>query len=176
MDSSALKEALLNENEIGRVILTHIHIEQKINTYLDVALVNAKYLEPIKLDYFGKVHLAICIGYPENLKGPLVSLGNIRNDFAHKIDQKIDLNKINNFYKSFCSDHKIEIMNTLKESNLSFGKERISWQDVKPEDKFMALCYALNFYCENALLEFAHEKELNLYKKIIAESYAGSKL
>jgi|GEM_PF-6369534 len=174
MDSSALKEALLHENEIGRVILTHIYIEQKINTFLGVALVNSKYLEPIKLDYFGKIHLAICLGFPENLKGPLASLGSIRNDFAHKIEQKIDLNKINNFYKSFCPSHREEIMNTLKESNVSWVKEKISWQDVKPKDKFMALCMSLDFYCEKYLLEFTSAKEINYFKKIIAESYVKS--
>jgi hypothetical protein len=176
MDSSSLEAALLHENEIGRVILTHIHIEQKINSFLGAALVNPKYLKPMGLDYFGKVHLAICVGFPEDLKGPLVSLGNIRNDFAHKIDQKIDLNKINNFYESFSSSHKEEIMDTLKKSDMSWVKENTSWKKVNPEQKFMVLCISLASYCEQSLIVFSANKDINIYKKIIAESYAKEAL
>lgn len=72
------------EDEVGRVIRTHLYIENLINSFLEIALPQPEHLTPIQLDYFGKVQLSLSLGLPVEFKKPLNFIGNARNNFAHK--------------------------------------------------------------------------------------------
>ena len=73
---SELMSLLMQENELGKVIHTHIHIENLINEYLSCALLFPEQIKPIHLDYFGKIHIALALGLPNELKAPLLQLNN----------------------------------------------------------------------------------------------------
>jgi hypothetical protein len=49
-----LLETLKTEDEIGKVIRTHIHFENAINHFLFIALEKPQNLKNVKLDYYGK--------------------------------------------------------------------------------------------------------------------------
>lgn len=154
-----LSEALKNEDEVGRVIRAHIHIEKLINDFLEIALDKPIHLKPMQLDYFGKVNLSACIGFPEELKKPLLFMGKTRNDFAHNLNQKIDKSRVNDFFDTFSHLHKDEIVNTSVNKSLSWVSEGKSWTNIDAKDKFMVMCFSLYYAIKIAIINFeANEK------------------
>ena len=96
-----LLNILLNEDELGAVIRSHIFIEQHIDHFLSIAVSNPDYLDKINIDFSNKIKLAVALGMNEEVYKPLNAITNIRNKFAHRADTQLDKSQINNFYKSF---------------------------------------------------------------------------
>ncbi len=150
MDELLLKDILMGEDEIGKVLRTQILVEELINKFLEVALKFPKHLKSLRLDY-GKVTLAMCLGLNNELKIPLYMLGKIRNDFAHKINQNIDSNRVNNLFDSFSPSQKKQLMESIKNTSWK------SWSKGTDEEKFIALCMAIYFMCKISILQFEHD-------------------
>lgn len=161
METSELMSILKQEHHLGKVIHTQIYIENLINNYLHFAMENPKYLKPLRLDYDGKVHLAIALGFSEELKEPLSMLGKMRNGFAHTLDKKIDSSYMNNFYKSFSSCHREEIMKTAKDTNQSWMVGENLWKKVPPVDQFNFMCITLYYLCISAIQKIKYKKEMD---------------
>lgn len=166
MEMSELMSLLTQENELGKVIHTHIHIENLINKYLSHVLLFPEHIKPIHLDYFGKVHMALALGLPNELKAPLLQLGKIRNDFAHKVNTKIDSNHMNNFYGSFSPVQREMMIKIAKETNQSWATKNLSWKDVQPSVKFAYLCISLYYFCQHAIDFKKTEQEYNKIGRI----------
>lgn len=106
-------EDLLREDEVGVVVRAHIHIEQHLNLCIDELVPYPDALRPMELDYFQRVHLLVALGLKEELKGPLLALGKLRNDFAHRLDAVLTEGRVNNFYQTFSGDDKDIIQKSL---------------------------------------------------------------
>lgn len=162
------ESAILQESNLGQVILTQIHIEHLIDDYIGVALDCPEELDPIlkELGYFGKVHLALALGLASNLKLPLLSIGSIRNSFAHKLNAAIDSNYINTFYKSFPSEERKNIIDICKTTNQSWIVNGLQWRDVCVKEKFRILCMHLYYSCKFEIQKKTHEHDMDKLGRI----------
>lgn len=170
INESHLKSVLLNEDDLGKVVRIHIYIEDLINTYVNKAIDSPIYLKKLNLDYSGQVNLALCLGLSDALQKPLNAIGKIRNDFAHRLNQKLDKSRVNNFFNTFSSDQKSELMETIR--NTSWG----SWGKASNEEKFTALCIALYYLCKAEITRLEYEIKANSLQKVLAEIHKKENL
>ena len=97
----AFLKALQGEDELGMVIRAHIHIEHHLNELLNMVIPYPGYLKAMQLDYAGKVNLAGATGLRPDIVSPLLALGKLRNQMAHRLGTKITKSRERNFYKTF---------------------------------------------------------------------------
>ncbi|CAK2068475.1 DUF4145 domain-containing protein [Vibrio crassostreae] len=161
MNEVDFKDLLLNKSDTESVIYTHIHIEHLVVNFLESSLPEPSYLKPMRLDYFSSVHLALAFGIASELKAPLMSLGKMRNDFAHNLGQSIDKNRINNFYDSFSPEHRQKIHKLAHDLGVFGLDEGIRWKDMEPKNKFSLCCISLFYFVRFAILEKSHRQKLS---------------
>lgn len=130
---------LSNCTELELVILSTIAIEHELNQFLMLIVPKVQHLKNVKLDFCGKVHLALSLGMTEDLQSPLKSIGNIRNDFAHNWAMKLDKSRVDSFVHNFTKehqDHARKLYDKLKAaSKLRPFKE--PFHDLKLNDRFL---------------------------------------
>jgi hypothetical protein len=86
-DEEAFLEALLSEDELGVVVRAHIHIEARLNELVENLVLRPALLP--RLRYEQRARLACALGLVEEIFQPLKILGDIRNQFSHKLDTKL---------------------------------------------------------------------------------------
>ncbi|WP_394136468.1 hypothetical protein [Aliivibrio fischeri] len=161
MNEVDFKDLLLNKSDIESVIYTHIHIEHLVVNFLESSLPEPSHLKQMRLDYFSRVHLSLALGIASELKAPLVSLGKMRNDFAHNLGQSIDKNRINNFYDSFSSEHRQKIHKLAHDLGV-FGLDGgMNWKDMEPKSKFSLCCISLFYFVRFSILEQSYNQKLS---------------
>lgn len=165
IDELPLRSVLLNEDDLGKVVRIHIHIEALINTYISKAVRAPEHLNKLNLDYSGRVNLALCLGFSVDLQKPLNAIGKMRNDFAHKLEQKIDENRIDNFFNTFSSIQKAELIETIKYT--SWGR----WGKGSSEEKFTALCIALYYMCKMEISKLELDIKSTSQNKLFTEHH-----
>ena len=140
----AFLKALQGEDELGMVIRAHIHIEHHLNEFLDMVIPYQKYLKAMQLDYAGKVNLAGAMGLRPDIVSPLLALGNLRNEMAHRLGTKITKSRERNFYKTFGSDGKRNIQQSYERTRreLRAGKGP-KLNELDPPDLFVLMMVAL---------------------------------
>ena len=95
----ALATELLREDDLGAVIRSHIHIENIIYQIVDRILPRPDYLKSREdREYSQMVRLALALGVNPELKSILNTLGNLRNDFAHKLDSELTQERTTQLY------------------------------------------------------------------------------
>ena len=92
-----LTDSLAGEDELGVVIRAHIHIEHELNEFIKARLHPPTALDAVRLDYSGRVRLALTLGLLPELKPALQFVGTIRNKFAHQLDSAIKKEDADNF-------------------------------------------------------------------------------
>jgi hypothetical protein len=92
-----LTENLMGEDELGVVVRAHIHIEHELTEFIKARLYPPTALEAIRLDYSGRIRLALTLGLPPELKPALQFVGTLRNKFAHQLDSAIDKEDADSF-------------------------------------------------------------------------------
>lgn len=75
--------ALAGEDDLGVVIRAQIHVESSVIEFINQKISDLKSLR--RLRFGQRVELACELGLNSELKSPLEKLGDLRNDFAHKI-------------------------------------------------------------------------------------------
>ena len=86
----ALGTDLQSEDDLGKVIRGHIHIEHELNQIIFFAAANPNELKSFDRQEFSeKVRLALVLGLKTDLATPLNAAGNLRNKFAHRLDTKL---------------------------------------------------------------------------------------
>ena len=138
---NAFIEALTGEDDLGRVVRAHIHVESTLIDFINEKLTDLKTLS--RLRYSQRVELACELGLNDELKEPLKVLGEIRNDFAHKINAELSKQKVDRFLNSF--DRALQdFFQTLYESSGSPMLERCpKFLDLSPRDMFTIMVTAL---------------------------------
>jgi hypothetical protein len=154
------RDAIFHEDHIGKVIKTHIHVENLVNEYLAVSIKHNEYLKPIQLDYFGRVHLAVATGLTNELLTPLKFIGKLRNSFSHKLEQELTQEVLNNFFDSFTKPHKKEITELASKPSFSWVQDGETWENTTIHNRFMVLCLHLYYELKIELVRLEHHKNL----------------
>ncbi|EHH1187499.1 hypothetical protein [Vibrio vulnificus] len=158
--SNNLKEILLNEDDIGRVIKSHIYMENLIYEFIDHLVVDSQPLKAMNLDYYSAIHLAVSLGLPKKLLPPLKCLGSIRNSFAHRVGQKLSKNEINAMYKSFSQSDKLEFNEQMALPCFSWVAEGKTWRDNSVKMQYVMLFMHLIYLVEAASILVKFQKVL----------------
>lgn len=154
---SEFAKALKLEDEVGKVIRTHLYVESLLNEFLEIALPNPEYIKPMQLDLNGKVYFALSLGLPSEFKKPLNYMGRLRNKFAHELLFQIDKSEVNNFFDTFSHEQKAEIIDTASMKSLSWVSDGKTWKSIEPSSRFMVMCFALYYGLKIALTDFKTE-------------------
>jgi hypothetical protein len=86
----ALAEVLRAEDDLGKIVRAHIHIEHELREVIFLVAPNPMQLKSFdKMEYADKVQLALVLGLNAELKPALNATGNLRNNFSHRLDMKI---------------------------------------------------------------------------------------
>lgn len=135
---------LLQEDELGRVLRTHLIIEHELNKLIALSVVDPLPLDRINMDYEDKVHLAVAIGLNSEWAPSLLNIGKIRNKFAHNLKTNLDDNIVKALYSTLPSLGKEAVQGAYKKNKEQSERWRnIAFGDLKPADKFVLL--AVNF-------------------------------
>jgi len=121
-------DALSSEDHLGMVIRGHIHIEHWVDRFLLSAMPRYnKYAKDINADYETKVLLCCALGLTPELKGPLTSIGALRNRFAHRPSYKLTSSEVNNIYATLSGAHQQHLKRAYKELALRYQREEPSF-------------------------------------------------
>jgi hypothetical protein len=86
----SLSTALRNEDDLGKVVRAHIHIEHELQDFIFFGSPVPDQLKSFDtMEFTDKVQLALLLGLTPDLKAALNATGRLRNKFAHKLDMKI---------------------------------------------------------------------------------------
>ena len=83
----ALAAALTSEDDLGKVVRGHIHIEHELQQIIFFASPSPDHLKSFeRQEYSEKVRLALVLGLKADLAAALNAAGKLRNKFAHRLD------------------------------------------------------------------------------------------
>jgi len=137
-------DALQQEDQIGLVIRTHLFIEYELNKLLDLIIPGKKQLKAMDLDYFQRANLLCAIAIDDNYLSPLLSLGKMRNDFAHKPKMKLTKSRERNLYESLSPKTKEVVQETFKRTNKSIPpNKRLNFKKLESPGLFILIAIAL---------------------------------
>jgi len=84
-DLESLSGALRNEDDLGKVVRAHIHIEHELQEFIFFAAPVPDQLKSFdSMEFTEKVQLALLLGLTPDLKAALNATGRLRNKFAHR--------------------------------------------------------------------------------------------
>jgi len=92
--------ASFKDDELGRVIRAHLHVEYLVDQLLALHFKDPDVLFAMGLEFSDRVKLLKAFGYGDILTKPVLALGTLRNDFAHTLDYKLTADRLDNFYKT----------------------------------------------------------------------------
>ncbi len=135
---AAFQDALLGEDELGVVVRGHIYVEHELNEFIRATLSPPEALDAIKLDYDGRVKLAMALGLPAHFKPALSFLGTLRNKFAHRLDAAITKQEANGFAAAM-GPNKIIAGDAYQATQAKFtsGDMAVPVNDRAPKDRFV---------------------------------------
>jgi hypothetical protein len=150
--------ALRGEDELGVVVRAHIHIEAGVNALLDVAVPHPPLLP--RLRYEQRLRLACALGLAERCFKPLKILGDIRNQFGHKLDTKLTDGMVTELYEALSEQDRAGFMLGVKAAapfmNLKTTDE---FPGLPPKVRFILLAVGLDKLLAQARLEFLEGRE-----------------
>jgi hypothetical protein len=131
-------ESAIKEDELGRVIRTHLHIEYLVDQLLGLHFKEPTVLYAMRLEFSDRVKLLSAFGYEKHLTQPLLALGTLRNEFAHKLNYKLTADRMDNFYKTLDADAKQMAQRVYEQTRASHKKENLPMnvRRLPPADQF----------------------------------------
>jgi len=134
-------EVMSKEDDLGVVIRAHIHIESTIIEYINQKISDLKSLR--RLRFGQRLELACELGLSPELKAPLKILGDLRNDFAHKINAALTDEKIRVFFDSFDTETQQFFQIAYESTGSSMLKDTPGFSDLSLRDKFTIMTTVL---------------------------------
>jgi len=136
--------ALQGEDELGVVVRAHIHIEYHLVELVELFFQYPEYLKKMELEFHQKVDLALACGLKIQFAPPLKVLGNLRNDFAHKLNSYLGKQEVNNLYQSFSGEDK-EIIQAayLRTEKQVQEPTKKKFKVLEPRDQFILMVVTL---------------------------------
>lgn len=146
--------ALQGEDELGVVIRAHIHIESHLVELVELFFQYPEYLRKMELEFHQKVDLALACGLKTQFAPPLKALGNLRNDFAHKLSSSLGKQEVNNLYQSFFgADKEIIQAAYLRTEKQASQPTKKKFKDLEPRDQFILMVVTLRAALLAAVVE-----------------------
>jgi hypothetical protein len=108
---------LQREDDVGLVLLGHIHLEHQLIELISAVLPYPDRCDWQRVNYATKVAFAHACGLPERLRDPLTKIGKLRNDFAHSLDADLSRESVMALYNGLPELYQ----STLKESYRAMG-------------------------------------------------------
>lgn len=96
--SDGFFKALSGEDELGVVIRAHFDLGARLLELLGLLGKDEDHLRKVNLEYSQCVDVAVALGLGQEHARGLRAFGNLRNEFAHKLDSKLSDSRINNLY------------------------------------------------------------------------------
>lgn len=145
----AFIKALLAEDEIGCVIRSHLYVEVQIDRYLELAVVDPKYLKDLDLSYAKKVELLCCLGFDVKFRGALKRIGKLRNDFAHDLSTCLSTKMVNDLYNALpeFGQKAVEISVGMLHKNLGNSGQPSKYRALLPKFQFVLIVLNLERIC-----------------------------
>lgn len=150
-------DALRGEDELGAVIRAHIHIEARLQQVLEALTPVPEQLP--KLRYEQRVKMAAALGLNENAVRPLKKLGEIRNQFGHRLDVTLTAGMVNDLFESLAEEDKAVIRAGYESTKHQLGLDWPEYDDTQPRHKFVTIAVALDKYlivAENEARQIEH--------------------
>lgn len=143
-EAGAFAADLGREDDLGAVVRAHIRIENCLVSFIESYFPAAGNLARMNLDFDDYVSLSLALGVPDVWGSCLRAMGTLRNRFAHKLDTTLDIQAVNNLYKSLPADGKKQVHASLARirANDSEGAgvpERYSDLPTKDQFKLVAM-------------------------------------
>jgi hypothetical protein len=137
-----LSKALLEEDELGVVLRSHLYIEHKLDELLSIMVPFPSFYEEMNLNYANKVKLACAMGLDPDFKPMLLALGTIRNKFSHNLNKKIDDEMVRNLHSVAHKNLRDSLPEFVNQS-LSESEAISSFNEAHPRDQFTSLIATL---------------------------------
>ena len=134
-------QALAGEDDLGVVIRAQIHVESSVIEFINQKISDLKSLR--RLRFGQRVELACELGLNSELKSPLKKLGDLRNDFAHKIYANLSKDKVESFYNVFDEKTKGFFQTAYEATGSEMLKEIPNFSGLCPKDKFVIMATIL---------------------------------
>lgn len=161
VDESQFQQDLNREDELGRVIRAHLHIENLVKQLLALEFEKPAALERVKLDFSDRVTLLEAYGYGQMLTRPLSALGTLRNAFAHNLSSALTEDRMQSLYKSFDAAGKEIIQGSYQRTRLkSEAKVPRTLGKVPPAERFVFFAISIR-----AMLVIAHKERVAFASK-----------
>jgi len=158
----AFYKALQSEDEMGQVIRAHIHIEYQLNELLKLLIPDYEILEKMenKLEFFQKAHLACALGLKNEALSPLLAIGRLRNNFAHKLNTTLNHDRAKNLYETLSKNEKEITQQSFISTNKKMpdGK-KYEFKNLEPADLFVLIAVCMRQLLKAARIEI--EKEVS---------------
>ena len=126
-----LYQDLTREDDVGLVLRGQLHIEHQLMAVAEAILPFGERCDWGKFTYRSKVELAYACGLPQDVRSILLKLGNLRNDFAHKLDAAISRQRALDLYNGLSDRHRTVLQESYK---LMLEKPQFVLGDIEPRD------------------------------------------
>jgi hypothetical protein len=148
----AFFDALYGQDELGIVVRAHIYIEAKLLELLEVLVTNSRHLQRMNLEFEQRVHLAVALGLSEEHAPALLSLGKLRNDFAHQLDTQLSEQHANNLYEALSPSDKttLQLIYKRMKSHMRTPSPPL-FKRLEPRQRFILISLALRAKLEVAI-------------------------
>jgi hypothetical protein len=134
------EKALFGQDELGAVVRGTIYVEAKLLQLIGLLVKDETYIKPLKLDFSQHVNLAVALGLDAEYARGLRAFGNLRNEFAHKLDTVLSKERVHSLYEALSYKEK-EIV---QKSYAMTDDPKPAYKDLKPKDQFILIAVALH--------------------------------
>ena len=134
-------QALAGEDDLGVVIRAQIHIESSVIDFINQKISDLKSLR--RLRFSERVELACELGLNSELRSPLKKLGDLRNDFAHRLDTELSKGKVDSFHDAFDDKNKAFFQAAYEATGSEILKETPKFSDLCPKDRLVIMATVL---------------------------------
>jgi hypothetical protein len=145
-------KALFGEDELGAVVRAHIHVEAKLLELIGVLVEDESYIRRLKLEFSQHVDLAVALGLNADYAKGLRAFGNLRNDFAHKLDSRLSKERVCRLYESLSSREKELVQKAFMETPPTLEDSATDFNDCGPKSQFILIAVALHTLLEMVIL------------------------
>jgi hypothetical protein len=135
---AAFNATLMGEDHLGMIIRAHIHIEHELAGFLEAVTPRPESLKPLRLDYDGRVNLAVALGLPPDYLAMLSCVGKLRNQFAHRLNAQLGSQEANNLERAM-DEHAEVAKSALASTDRKLGHATRKWSDLEPKDQLILM-------------------------------------
>ena len=147
-----LIEAVLKDDDMASVISTHLYVEAILVEFIEQNLPRPESFDVANLRWPQMVNLAVAFGLKEVYRSPLLTIGKIRNKFAHRLNYKISEDDANNLFSQLGSEDKKIVLTSMKKAGIGNAYEK-DFKKCSPKERFSIIAVSLFTMLQAAIQE-----------------------